>query len=343
MADGTVISSGEVSPAAQVQFAKEGGKHWAFQVDYTGIGRKVDYNDVGYMQRQNLHAGHASVQWRNLQPWRKTLEMRVFFDINESDTLDGITQERAVYLGEFTRFANFWNMFVGVSAQATRYDDREVGDGTALERKARFGGSLWFGTDQRKNLSLNAGADFQFLRGGININGEARLLLRPLPQFEIELIPTFVYAQGEPRYAGSIDEGHVFGQLRAQSLGLTLRTTYMFAPRLSLQAYGQAFLSASDYTDYKLSPARGRAQIARLDEMKPIIGPLPFDADYENGTLNANVVLRWEYRLGSTFFLVYTHAQSDGGLLGVPKFSGQWITPRPSEETLLAKLLYWWG
>lgn len=264
-------------------------------------------------------------------------------DAFESDTLDGITQQRVAYLGNFTRFSNFWNMFVGVNYQAPRYDDREVGDGTALERRGRFGGSLWFETDRRKNLSASVGSDFEFYPGAVNINGEARILVRPLPQFEVELIPTFLYTHGEPRYAGSTDAGHVFGKLRAQGLGLTLRSTYMFTPRLSLQAYGQAFLSASDYTDYRLSPARGRAQIAKIDEMRPIMGPLPFDADYEDGTLNANIVMRWEYRLGSTFFLVYTHAQSDGGLLGVPKFSGRWVTPRPSEETLLAKLLYWWG
>lgn len=343
MADGTVISSGDMSPGAQVQFAKEGGKHWAFQVDYTGLGRKVDYNDVGYMQRQNLHTGHFSLQWRNLEPWRKTLEVRMFMDLYESDTFDGINQDRSLYLGNFTRFSNFWNMFVGMQLQDTRYDDREVGDGTALERKRRIGGSIWFETDRRKNLSASIGSDFQFLQGGMSINGEARVLVRPLPQFEIELIPTFLYAQGEPRYAGSIDAGHVFGRLRAQSLGLTLRSTYMFTPRLSLQAYGQAFLSASDYEDFALSPARGRAQLAKIEDMKPIDAPLPFEPDDEGGTLNANVVMRWEYRLGSTFFLVYTHAQSDSGLLGTPKFSGRWIAPRPSEDTVLAKLLYWWG
>ncbi|MBK9265837.1 MAG: carbohydrate binding family 9 domain-containing protein [Polyangiaceae bacterium] len=343
MADGTVISAGDVGPAVQAQFAKEGGKHWAFWVDYTGIGRKVDYNDVGYMQRQNLNTAHLGLQWRNLEPWRKTLEMRVFLDLYESDTFDGITQDRSIWLGNSTRYINFWETFVGINFQAPRYDDREVGDGTALERAGRFGGSLWFATDQRKNLSVNGGADFWFLREGVNVVGEARILVRPLPQFEIELIPTFSYTHGEPRYAGTIDEGHVFGRLRAQSLGLTLRSTYMFTPRLSLQAYGQAFLSASDYSDFKVSPARGRAKIAHLDDLKPVEGTLPFDPDSEGGTLNANVVLRWEYRLGSTFFLVYTHAQSDGGLLGTPKFSGQWISPRPSEETLLAKLLYWWS
>jgi hypothetical protein len=272
-----------------------------------------------------------------------SLEMRVFLDINESDTLDGITQERSFWLGNFNRYVNFWNTFVGVNYQAVRYDDREVGDGTALERAQRFGWSLWFDSDQRKNLSISAGADVWHLREGIDIYSQARILLRPLPQFEVELLPTFAYTHGEPRYAGSLDEGHVFGRLRAQSLGLTLRSTYMFTPRLSLQAYGQAFLSASDYSDFKVSPARGRAKIAQLDEMKSVSGPLPFDPDEESGTLNANVVLRWEYRLGSTLFLVYTHAQSDGGLLGTPKFNGQWVTPRPSEETLLAKLLYWWS
>jgi hypothetical protein len=343
MADGTVISAGDASPAAQVRFAKEGGKHWAWSANYTGIGRKVDYNDVGYMQRQNLHNAAVSVQWRNLEPWRKTLETSFYLDLVETDTLDGLNQERSIYFGNFTRFVNFWNMFVGVQLTAAKYDDREVGDGTALERAGLFGTSAFLQTDQRKNVSASVNIDFQAIRTGMSISTRAQLLLRPMPQFEIELIPTFLYTQGEPRYALSMDEGHVFGRLRAQSLGLTLRSTYMFTPRFSLQAYGQAFMAAQDYTDYTLSPARGRGKVARLAELKPFDAPLPYDPDGESGTLNANIVLRWEYRLGSTFFLVYTHAQSDGGLLGTPKFSGQWITPRASEETLLAKLLYWWS
>ena len=38
-----------------------------------------------------------------------------------------------------------------------------------------------------------------------------------------------------------------FGNLRAASAGLTLRTTYTFSPRLTLQAYAQAFVAALRY------------------------------------------------------------------------------------------------
>ena len=38
--------------------------------------------------------------------------------------------------------------------------------------------------------------------------------------------------------------------------------------------------------------------------------PTPTTPDTEEATLNINLVLRWEYRLGSTLFVVYTHNQN---------------------------------
>ena len=38
-----------------LRIAKEGGKHWIGNVEYQGRGRRLDYNDVGFMPRQNLH------------------------------------------------------------------------------------------------------------------------------------------------------------------------------------------------------------------------------------------------------------------------------------------------
>ena len=58
-------------------------------------------------------------------------------------------------------------------------------------------------------------------------------------------------------------------------------------------------------------------------------------------------MLRWEYRLGSTFFLVYTRAQDPtlalppGGTAGLdlrPVWEG-----RAATDVVMAKLAYWWG
>jgi hypothetical protein len=346
MRDGTVIGAGDVGPAGRLRIAKEGGENFVFSAEYQGHGRRVDYNDVGYMRRQNLHSLYGVVEWRTLTPWWKTLETHTSLELTERDTLDGLTQERQLLLGNSTRFSNFWQIFAGVHAKPSRYDDREVGDGTALERAGLFGAELWFSTDKRLALNGELWTMVQAIRTGINVESEGRLTVRPLPQFDLELLPTFQYTRGEPRYAATVSAGHVFGRLRAQSLGLTLRATYTFTPRLSLQAYGQLFLEAQHYSDLMLSPARGRGRVARLDEMRPFREKLEDNPDYEGGTFNANLVMRWEYRLGSTLFLVYTHAQSDGDA-GRPGarigFDTRWISPRPSEDSLLAKLSYWWG
>ena len=70
------------------------------------------------------------------------------------------------------------------------------------------------------------------------------------------------------------------------------------------------------------------------------------EPNYETGTFNVNVVMRWEYRLGSTLFVVYTHRQTDeitpsGGARAGLRFP--LIKPRAASDILLVKLSYWWG
>jgi hypothetical protein len=68
--------------------------------------------------------------------------------------------------------------------------------------------------------------------------------------------------------------------------------------------------------------------------------------DTESATLNVNVVLRWEYRLGSTLFLVYTRAQNPSL---TPAAGGATFQLRPllhghgAEDVAMLKLSYWWG
>ena len=76
-------------------------------------------------------------------------------------------------------------------------------------------------------------------------------------------------------------------------------------------------------------------------------GPPAASPDSEQATLNVNLVLRWEYRLGSTLFLVYTRAQTPA-LAVPPGGTGQLeLAPiwrgRASDDVLMAKLAYWLG
>jgi len=63
--------------------------------------------------------------------------------------------------------------------------------------------------------------------------------------------------------------------------------------------------------------------------------------------LNVNVVLRWEFRLGSTAFLVYTRAQTPAL---VPATGGATsldlhpiVNGRAAIDVILLKIAYWFG
>jgi hypothetical protein len=123
----------------------------------------------------------------------------------------------------------------------TYYDDREVGDGTALERAGLLGWELELYSNPAKPVSFNFQTQTQWLYDGFSFSGTGGLLFRALPQLDLEVLPAAIYTFGEPRFAelGPVAGQYVFGKLDAKSIGTTLRATYTFAPRLTLQAHAQ--------------------------------------------------------------------------------------------------------
>src|SRR5262249_17518723 len=196
-------------------------------------------------------------------------------------------------------------------------DDREVGDGTALERDGLIGLEVSLHTDPRRRVSLDASTQTQFIFDGFHFEGDLGITLRLHPQLDLDILPTVTRDFGEPRYfgAGTQPGAYLFGKLDATSFGTTLRATYTFTARLTLQTYAQLFLASlhyGDFSSYQSDPA-GRRPAIRLSDLRPAAAPMCDPGtnctDGEEGALNVNVVLRWEYRLGSTLFLVYTRSQ----------------------------------
>ncbi|APR88160.1 hypothetical protein A7982_13509 [Minicystis rosea] len=344
--DGTVIKSGDWGPAVLVRASKEGGKNLVALAEYEIYGRRVDYNDLGFMLRQNVQRVHTNVEFRTLTPHGPSLETHTYFDFAQRDNLSFQNQMRWFALGNNTKFKNFWNIYGEIHYLPRHFDDREVGDGTALQRSGLFGFEVWLASDQRKRFYAELWTQTRFIENGFSFTGEGKISVKILPQWDFDLLPTWFHTFGEPRYFDTRGAAHLFGRQRAQSLGLTLRSTYTFLPRLTLQAYAQAFLEAVHFSDYTWAPAKNAGAAIRLSDLRPVDFPILENPDYRSGTINASLVLRWEYRLGSTAYLVYTHAQNrsitprfgdDGG------YDFGLVKPRAAEDALILKLSYWWG
>src|SRR5262249_38082430 len=90
MLDGTAIKPRDTASAGRLYLAEEGGQ-WLGSVEAQLIGRRVDYNDLGYLQRQNLVRVLPYLGYRTLEPFWEIAETETHVYAQLRDNLDGVT------------------------------------------------------------------------------------------------------------------------------------------------------------------------------------------------------------------------------------------------------------
>lgn len=337
--DGTRLRDGDVSPGVWITAARQSGTLRG-ELLYEGYGRRLDLDDLGYLRRQNMHSLWSVAELYAARPTSWALDGRARLEVYRRENLDRLHLASGYQLNASATFSSFWSSFVEVHLRPAHHDDREVGDGTALERAGLVGLELEGESDPRRALAGAAALTLQKLSNGDRAEGAAHLTWRPTPRLDLELGPEVGVTRGEPRYVGAGEDGSpAFGEQRALSLGATLRAAFAFTPELTLQAYGQLFAARVSYDRFFRAAAGDR--VIDLAELEPAPAPA-VDPGFRTAALNASCVLRWEYRLGSTLFLVYSRAQAgerDGG----GALEAATALRAPASDVILLKLSAWWG
>jgi hypothetical protein len=128
---------------------------------------------------------------------------------------------------------------------------------------------------------------------------------------------------------------YVFAAIERSTLSAQLRLSYTFTPDLTLEAYAEPFAASGRYYDHGELPSPRSLQ---LTPYVAVTGPsadsalaagtllvrsgaatlgLPA-ADFNVRSFRSNLVLRWEWRPGSTLFLVWQqnrYARASSGAL----------------------------
>ncbi|HSZ82508.1 MAG TPA: DUF5916 domain-containing protein [Polyangia bacterium] len=356
--DGIATNPGTLAGGASLDFDKVGGKHWLWSLDQQISGRQLEFNDLGYLDRKNDYLGMAQLTYRTIEPVWKTVETRSTLAVDWRRTLDGIDLANGGSFNEYWLLSNYWYVYAQADYRGSYHDDREMGDGTALQRAARWGGEASVSGNPRRRLLWSLyGQALHIDGGGQHLEAHGQVTLRVLPQLELDLLPTVTSDEGEPRYVATITRTttttgttasaqYLLGRQEARSLGATVRAAYTFTPELSLQVYSQAFLARVHYPSFLETPLVGYRQKVDLSSLLP--PPTPLAAyDTLTATLNVNVVLRWEYRLGSTAYLVYTRAQQPALAPAVGGATSLDVHPilngSAAIDVLMVKLAYWFG
>ena len=135
---------------------------------------------------------------------------------------------------------------------------------------------------------------------------------------------------------------YTFARLDQNILAVTARANVTLTPALSVQLYAQPFVATGAWADWReLADARASAYADRLVPYGGGAVPTGFNSKQ----FNSNAVLRWEYRPGSTLFLVWQQGrfdQRDPGSFEFGRDLGSLFNARP-DNTLLVKASYWFN
>jgi hypothetical protein len=165
--------------------------------------------------------------------------------------------------------------------------------------------------------------------------------VRPSPALRLSLGPAFTrnltlsqYVMTVPDPAASATFGarYVFATLRQDEISMVSRLDWTFRPNLSLQLFLQPLISAGDFTELKefatprtydfavygrdkgtATATSSGTQIEPGDGGSVFIVP---DQNFTIRSLRANMVLRWEWRSGSTLFLVWQQNRENDASFG---------------------------
>ena len=104
---------------------------------------------------------------------------------------------------------------------------------------------------------------------------------------------------------------YTFARLAQTTVAMTARASFTVTPLLTFQFYGQPFMSAGSFSDWR---ELGAPRADDYDDRFTSYGGGASPPGFNVKQFNSNAVVRWEYRPGSTLFFVWQQGRAQNGL-----------------------------
>ena len=318
------------------------GGNWKFETGLTWRSPELELNDIGFMNNADEINHFFWSGYRINNPF--SIFRSLGLNVNSWSRWDfgGQHLYQAANVNMFTQFKNFYRFFIGYSKEFKDISNQALFGGPAL-RKSR-GNALFvnMGTDSRKKVRL----DFNAFWARGNDDDQSKtvsasnyglgLTVQPTNALRFSIRPNIGIFDRLMQNVTSVDyqgeTNYIVSSLDQNTLSMTIRLNYNITPNLTIQYYGQPFITRVRYFDFK----RITNPTAKLfhDRFVPLTD-ISYDAIEEvysvsentNGEIDytfsnpdfsfmqfrSNLVARWEYIPGSELFLVFSQSTDNSG------------------------------
>ncbi len=314
---------------------QDGPEGWSFEVQAINAGRTYDPNDLGYLGRADEQRLYGEVKrnwdmtWGVLRNWGLGLNHSVARD------QAGHVFSRNLNTWAKTDFTNFCALWGGGGVDLAVEDDRELRTyhdpiKKYLARPSMPYLNLGFDTPGNRPWYVRVNANRSWQEGGPSTDTSLFQSIHPGSATEVQLSTSVTRDEGELKWVDTPVATPIVGLRRLSQFNQTLRVAYALSPSLTVQFFSQWLAANWAFRDLKHVNST-----QMLDPGLPADQPAGTEPQtaFSYRTWNLNLITRWEFRPGSTLFVVYTHGTGTDALINERAS----LSPRP-DLAILRKL-----
>ncbi len=325
-----------------LRFGKIGGREgrlgqvFRFETGVTLRSPQLELNDIGFMLASNEINHFTWAGFHFQKPFSIFRTARLNYNHWSRWDYSGKFIYQAFNFNSHATFKNNWQTGTGLTWNPYEISNNALRGASSIRRPATLGHNFYLTSDFRKKVYVNLNL-FNLWGSAHSIkDNEVSLSVyfQPFNAFNFSLSGSYAYYQrGQDQFVSNTTYHNtprtIVGQVRQKTLRFTTRLSYNIAPDLTLQYYGQPYITRPLYDKfaYVSQPLAGKYDDRfhvfspneiglsngsyRVDENGDGAADYSFrQPDFNFVQFRSNFIVRWEYKAGSELYLVWSQGNT---------------------------------
>lgn len=325
----------------------------------------IDLNDMGYLYQADFLKEDVQLRYQVNQP--KGILRDYWFRITQMSawSYGGEKNKQEIGSHAYLRFKNLWSIHSNLERDFGLYDTRELRGGQTLYKESTWDAELFIQSNPAKDLFLAFGSRLVWGDDHIsnrNIN-TFQFSWQVSENFSISSKTVYSTNTDFHQYAGrgKVEEGarpYIVGQIDQKTLESTLRMEFFLTPEFSLQYYASPYASVGKYSCFRrVADGKNSDLSLRYAQLTGELNDQQYNfsdgdsqytmsnPDFNFQEFNSNLVARWEFRPGSTLYLVWNNSLSKKESTYEPSVTKSFgdVFGQNSQNVFMLKFSYWFS
>jgi len=353
-----------------VRFSRSGKSRFGVTDQVLWYSPGLDLNDIGFLRQADLASNQLGLSWAEPKPRGPFRDYS--FQLTRLDQWDfgGLATASTTVLDSSAQLRNKWRL-TGRLSWNELVDTRALRGGPALRKSDFATARLRVGSDGSRRAALAVEGERDWAADGDTAASRIKveLAMRASNRLSFSAASEYQKIDDDLQYvatSATLDGPRwVLGRIQEDVFSLTVRANLAITPDLTVQYYGSPFVATGRFTSFRkatdtlspvyeqrfhrygadeisFQPAENAYRVAEAGG-----GPRYSFAnpDFSFRQFRSNLVARWEWRPGSSLYVIWSQGRTSEAPFSQDAFASNWsaLWNTRADNVFLVKLSYWFS